>query len=145
MGCNYLSIPKLQQCNCWSLEMDKLFHPTLYWTSDYLSMLELLTALQYTVNMIFVVPSIAEADYSSGKTRSITTGLLMKERNAIKVNYQRVLLRVIPLRMYTNIRWFLSKIATWVKTCGKHPESNITNCEGEFQTIRYGTIKTGIH
>ena len=39
MGCNYLSIPKLQQCNCWSLGMDKKFHPTLYWACDYLSML----------------------------------------------------------------------------------------------------------
>ena len=25
-----LSIPKLQQLHCWSLEMEKQFHPTLY-------------------------------------------------------------------------------------------------------------------
>ena len=41
MGWNYLSIPKLQRCNRWSLEMDKWFHPTLYQTGDYLSMLGL--------------------------------------------------------------------------------------------------------
>ena len=29
VGWNYLSIPKLQRCNRWSLGMDKLFHPTL--------------------------------------------------------------------------------------------------------------------
>ena len=39
MGWNYLSIPKLQRCNRWSLGMDKWFHPTLYWACDYLSML----------------------------------------------------------------------------------------------------------
>ena len=39
MGWNYLSIPKLQRCNCWSLGMDKLFHTTLYWACDYLSIL----------------------------------------------------------------------------------------------------------
>ena len=38
MGCNYLSITKLQRCNRWSLGIDKLFHPTLYWACDYLSM-----------------------------------------------------------------------------------------------------------
>ena len=41
MGWNYLSIPKLQRCNRWSLGMYKLFHPTLYWACDYLSMLRL--------------------------------------------------------------------------------------------------------
>ena len=41
MGWNYLSISKLQRCNRWSLEMDKLFHHTFYWTCDYLSMLGL--------------------------------------------------------------------------------------------------------
>ena len=41
MGSNYLSIPKLQQCNRWRLGMDKLFHRTLYWACDYLSMLGL--------------------------------------------------------------------------------------------------------
>ena len=37
----YLSIPKLQQLHNWSLRMDKWFHPTLYQTCDYLSMLGL--------------------------------------------------------------------------------------------------------
>ena len=41
MGWNYLSIPKLQRCNRWSLGMDKWFHPTLYHACDYLSMLGL--------------------------------------------------------------------------------------------------------
>ena len=41
MGWNYLSIPKLQRCNRWSLGMDKLFHPTLYQACNYLSMLGL--------------------------------------------------------------------------------------------------------
>ena len=41
MDWNYLSIPKLQQCNRWSLGMDKKFHPTLCWACDYLSMLVL--------------------------------------------------------------------------------------------------------
>ena len=31
MWWNYLSIPKVQRCNRWSLGMDKLFHPTAYW------------------------------------------------------------------------------------------------------------------
>ena len=39
MGWNYLSIPKLQRCNRWSLGMDKQFYPTLLWACDYLSML----------------------------------------------------------------------------------------------------------
>ena len=39
MGWNYLSIPKLQRCNRWSLGMDKSFHPTLYQACNYLSML----------------------------------------------------------------------------------------------------------
>ena len=39
MGSNYLSIPKLQRFHRWSLGMDKQFHPTLYSTCDYLSML----------------------------------------------------------------------------------------------------------
>ena len=41
MGWNYLSFPKLQRCNRWSLGMDKWFHPTLYQACDYLSMLGL--------------------------------------------------------------------------------------------------------
>ena len=40
-GWKYLSIPKLERCNRWSLGMDKLFHPTVYWACDYLSMLGL--------------------------------------------------------------------------------------------------------
>ena len=38
VGWNYLSIPKLQQCDRWSLVMNKQFHPTLYDGRDYLSM-----------------------------------------------------------------------------------------------------------
>ena len=38
VGWNYLSIPKLQQCNHWSLGMDKQIHPTPYTWCDYLSM-----------------------------------------------------------------------------------------------------------
>ena len=41
MGWNYLSIPKLQRLHHWSLGMDKLFHPTLLWACNYLSMLGL--------------------------------------------------------------------------------------------------------
>ena len=41
MWWNYLSIPKLQRCNRWSLGMDKQFHPTLYQAGYYLSMLGL--------------------------------------------------------------------------------------------------------
>ena len=41
MGWNYLSIPKLQRSNHWSLGMGKQFHPTLYCACDYLSMLGL--------------------------------------------------------------------------------------------------------
>ena len=41
MGWNYLSIPKLQRCNRWSLRMDKLFHPIHYNGCNYLSMLGL--------------------------------------------------------------------------------------------------------
>ena len=41
MGWNYLSIPKLQRCNRWSLGMDKLVHPTFYNECNYLSMLGL--------------------------------------------------------------------------------------------------------
>ena len=37
MGWNYLSIPKLQWCNRWSLGMDTQFHPTIYCVCDYLS------------------------------------------------------------------------------------------------------------
>ena len=37
MGWNYLSVPKHQQCNCWSLG----FHSTRCWVCDYLSMLGL--------------------------------------------------------------------------------------------------------
>ena len=36
---NYLSIPKLQRLHRWCYEMDKSFHPTLYWSCDNLSML----------------------------------------------------------------------------------------------------------
>ena len=39
VGWNYISIPtKLQWLHCQSVGMDKLFHPTLYLTCDYLSM-----------------------------------------------------------------------------------------------------------
>ena len=41
MGWNYLSISKLQRLHCWSLGMDKLFHPTVYNGCNYLSMLGL--------------------------------------------------------------------------------------------------------
>ena len=41
MGWNYLSIPKLQRCNRWSLGMDKLFRRRLYQACNYLSMLGL--------------------------------------------------------------------------------------------------------
>ena len=41
MGWNYFIMPKLQQLHRWSLEMDKKFHPTLYWVCDYLSTLRL--------------------------------------------------------------------------------------------------------
>ena len=36
---NYLSIPKRQRCDRWSLWMDKYFHCTLFWACDYLSKL----------------------------------------------------------------------------------------------------------
>ena len=39
VGWNYLSIPKLQWYSCWSLAMDKQFHPTLYWAYDYWDLL----------------------------------------------------------------------------------------------------------
>ena len=39
VGWNYLSIPKLQRWNRWSLGMDKLFHSTRYHGYNYLSML----------------------------------------------------------------------------------------------------------
>ena len=32
-----LSIPRLQQLSCWSLQMDKWFHVMIYWAFDYLS------------------------------------------------------------------------------------------------------------
>ena len=38
MSSNYLSIHKLQQCSCWSLWIDTLSHPILYWICDFLSM-----------------------------------------------------------------------------------------------------------
>ena len=41
MGWNYLSIPKLERGKHWSLGIVNLFHPTLYWACDYLSMLGL--------------------------------------------------------------------------------------------------------
>ena len=41
MGWNYLSIPKLQWYNRWSLGMDALFNPTLYDSCNYFSMLGL--------------------------------------------------------------------------------------------------------
>ena len=41
MEWNYLSIPKLQRCNRWSLEMDKWFQTTLHYGRNYLSMLGL--------------------------------------------------------------------------------------------------------
>ena len=41
MGWNYLSIPKLQRCNRWSLGMDRKFHPIHYNGCNYLSMLGL--------------------------------------------------------------------------------------------------------
>ena len=41
MGWNYLSIPKLQRLHRWSLGMDKLFHPALYWACNYLSVIGL--------------------------------------------------------------------------------------------------------
>ena len=41
VGWNYLSIPKLQWLNSWSLGMDRYFHPTLYLACNYLSKLVL--------------------------------------------------------------------------------------------------------
>ena len=41
MGWNYLSIPKLQRWNRWSLGMDKKFHSTLSWACNCFSMLGL--------------------------------------------------------------------------------------------------------
>ena len=41
MGWNYLSILKLQRLHRWSLGMDKLFHPALYWACNYLSVIGL--------------------------------------------------------------------------------------------------------
>ena len=38
---NDLSIPKRQRLHRWRLGRDKLFHPTLYWACNYLSMLGL--------------------------------------------------------------------------------------------------------
>ena len=40
-GWNYLSIPKLQGCNRWSLGKDMSRHHILYWACDYLYMLGL--------------------------------------------------------------------------------------------------------
>ena len=41
MWWNWLPIPKLQRLHCWSLGMDKYFHPTLNHACDCLSMLGL--------------------------------------------------------------------------------------------------------
>ena len=41
MEWNNLYIPKLQRLHRWSLGMGKWFHPTHFWTCDYLSMLGL--------------------------------------------------------------------------------------------------------
>ena len=40
-GWSYLSIPKLQRCNRWSLGMEKQFHLTFYNGGNYISMLGL--------------------------------------------------------------------------------------------------------
>ena len=42
MGWSYLSIPKRQRLHCWSLGMDKWFHPRLYNGWNYFSMLGLM-------------------------------------------------------------------------------------------------------
>ena len=39
MVCGYLSISKFQPRNSWRLGIEKLYHPTLYWARDYVSML----------------------------------------------------------------------------------------------------------
>ena len=41
MECHFVSIPKLQRCNRWSLGKDEKFHLILYRACDYLSMLGL--------------------------------------------------------------------------------------------------------
>ena len=67
MGWNYLSIPKLQRCNRWSLGMDKLFHPTLYQVYDYLSMLWLklnhVSKSGHRLPCVSSTPSASRPDY----------------------------------------------------------------------------------
>ena len=41
VGWNYLSIPKLQRCGCWSLGMSEWYNLKRYWSCGYLSMLAL--------------------------------------------------------------------------------------------------------
>ena len=78
----YLSIPKLQRWNRWSLGMDKLFHTTLYSACDYLSMLGLKSSgvVQYvnqTGGQTYVVPPgsvIVQPEVAGGSHQATSAG-----------------------------------------------------------------------
>ena len=76
VGWNYLPIPKRQQCNHWSLGMDKRFHLTLYWACDYLSMLG------------FRLIHVNKRDYSTSKDYTSVTshGCLEVKANCLFTN-----------------------------------------------------------
>ena len=63
MGWNYLSIPKLQRRNRWSLGMDNEFHTTIYNECNYLFMLGLKLIHDYQWHHDMTMISIGSVDY----------------------------------------------------------------------------------
>ena len=74
MGWNYLLIPKLQRNTRWTSEMGELFHPTLYWTCDYLSVLGLKPMCPLTV-LVLYIESLFRGEAGAGFTVAVILGV----------------------------------------------------------------------
>ena len=95
MGWNYLSIPKLQRCNRWSLGMDTQFHLTLYWACDYLSILGL-KLNHVSERGPWIQPWMARVNASRGVTEANTiTWLIAKQSTSERVIFYVIIINGI--------------------------------------------------
>ena len=90
MGCNYLSISKLQWHNHWSLRMDKQFHPTLYDVYNYLSMPRLkVTRVSETWHRISIDTGMVKFGHHIC-TELVHDSVLNEKVNASRLSHQLI-------------------------------------------------------
>ena len=124
MGWNRLSIPKRQRWYRWSGGRDNKFHPTFYWSCDYLPMLKLKlnhvckggpSCLFWWSNYFAYFSSGASAIHSliQHQPRCITVKIMEWICNKVALNFSGCALPLYTLQCYTFEVFWREAMAKW--------------------------------